>query len=312
MKKYLLVDMSNILYRAFFANIKSDNDIVIPLCHHSALMSLRALNNKFKCDEIVAIFDSYSWRKEYTKNKSLSHKKYKGTRRSNLTPSEMANFEIFDEHIILFYEFLKESSSLIVAKEQMLECDDIVEAFISEHPNDMHTIISSDKDFMQLLGRDNVELVDPTDFKKRTLIDFDFDAKYFMFQKCFRGDTSDNVINSCPRLRTDKIKKAYTDAYTLINILENEFDVEYFDEHGALQSKHYKTKQLFLENQMLMDLTKQPEEYRKLAKEAVHSAIKNRGNFNLIKFIKFCGEHKLERISAEKNSFSQLLMKRSD
>jgi hypothetical protein len=310
MKKYLLIDMSNILYRAFFANVKDDNDIVISLCHHSALMSLRALDNKFRCDELVAIFDSHSWRKDYTKN-SISHKKYKGNRRQNLTPAQQKNFDIFDQHIELFYEFLRDSSSIITVKRNFLECDDIVEAFISEHPDDQHTIISSDKDFMQLLSRPNVSLVDPTTYKERILDEYDYDANYFMFVKCFRGDTSDNVQSSYPKIRETDIKKAYNDPYQLTNRMAHEFDVEYFDEEGNLQTKHYQTKALFEENQLLMDLTKQPDFIRQIAKQAVHNAINNRGTFNIIKFIKFCNEHELERINAEKNSFSKLLMKHS-
>lgn len=311
MKTYLLIDMSNILYRAFFANVKADNDIVIPLCHHSALMSLRSLDKKFKSDELVAIFDSYSWRKEYTKN-SISHKKYKGNRRSNLTPAQQANFDIFDEHIGLFHDFLRDSSSIITIRENYLECDDIVEAFIAEHPDDDHIIVSSDKDFMQLLGRGNVKLIDPATFKERTLQEYDFDAKYFMFEKCFRGDISDNVQSSYPKLLKKKIKLAYEDGYALTNLLEHEFDVEYFDENGNFVTKHYKTKELFKENELLMDLTKQPEQIRALAKRAINKAKENRGSFNIIKFIKFCNAHELEKISSEKNSFSQLLMKRSN
>lgn len=308
MKKYLLIDMSNILYRAFFGNIKSDNDIIIPLCHHSALMSLRLLNKEFKVDEIVAIFDSYSWRKSYTKN-SLSHKKYKGTRRQNLTPSQEANFEVFDHHIGLFYEFLKENSNFIVIKEHMLECDDIVEMFITEHPNDEHMIISSDKDFMQLLGRDNVKLYDPSTLKERTLEEYDNDANYFMFQKCIRGDTSDNVISAYPRIRSTEIKKCYNDSFLWANKQEHVFESSYFDDEGNLQKREYKTKELFEENKLLMDLTAQPDFIRTLAKKAINEAKHNKGKFNLIKFIKFCQEHNLERIGQEKLSFSELLMK---
>jgi 5'-3' exonuclease len=312
MKKYLLIDMSNILYRAFFANVKEDKDIVIPLCHHSALMSLRALDNKFKSDELVAIFDSPSWRKNYTNGTSISHKKYKGNRRQNLTPSQQENFEVFDEHIGLFYEFLRDSSSIITIKRDYLECDDIVEAFITEHPDDQHTIVSSDKDFMQLLGRSNVTLVDPGTLKHRTLIEYDYDPDYFMFMKCFRGDTSDNVQSSYPRLTEKKIKDAYTDSFKFTNIMEHEFDVEFFDDNGVLQKRHYKTKELYEENKMLMDLTKQPDFIRRIAFKSVKDALANRGSFNIIKFIKFCNEHQLDRINQEKNSFSKLLMKHSD
>jgi 5'-3' exonuclease len=266
------------------------------------------LDNKFRCDELVAIFDSHSWRKDYP---TISHKKYKGNRRQNLTPAQQKNFDVFDEHINLFYEFLRDYSSIITIKRNFLECDDIVEAFISEHPDDQHTIVSSDKDFMQLLSRPGVTLVDPDSFKERTLNEYNFDAEYFMFLKCFRGDTSDNVQSSYPRIRETDIKKAYEDQYVFNNKMEHVFDVEYFDESGDLKTKKYKTRELFEENRILMDLTKQPSFIRDIAKKAVHDSINNRGTFNIIKFIKFCNEHELDRINLEKNSFSKLLMKHS-
>lgn len=312
MKTYLLIDMSNILYRAFYANIKEDDDILVSMCHHSALMSMQYLNNKYKPDDIVAVFDSHSWRKEYTKYVSISHKKYKGTRRQNLTKKQQEQLAVFDSHILEFYEFLRDNSSLIVLKRNLLECDDLVAGFVDTHPDDKHIIISTDKDFIQLLDHPHVTLIEPDKEKKRTLADWDFDAKKFMFEKCIRGDTSDNVQSSYPRLQKKKIDEAYDDSFKRTNVMEHEFTVTIMDDAGDPKDIKYKTGDLFEENILLMDLRKQPDEIRKKMFSTVKKAMKTRNRFNLVEFIKFCARHQLDRISSNAKPFTKMLNMNSD
>lgn len=307
MKTFLLVDMSNILYRAFYANIKEDDDILVSMCHHSALMSMQYLNNKYKPDEIVAIFDSHSWRKAYTKYAAISHKKYKGTRRQNTTVKQKEQLAVFDNHILEFYEFVRDHSSLIVLKADLLECDDLVAAFIEEYPNDKHIIISTDKDFMQLLDNPNVTLIEPDKEKERTLADWNGDAKHFMFEKCLRGDVSDNVQSSYPRIQKKKIDAAWVDPYLKANIMAHEFTVDILTEDGGVQTLNYKTQELFDENILLMDLRQQPVQIKKAMKKAVAEAVTNRKSFNLVQFYKFCARHELERISTNAKPITKML-----
>jgi hypothetical protein len=308
MKTYLEIDISNMLYRTFYANIKEHDDILISMCHHSALTSLQYLNKKYQPDEIVAIFDSHSWRKEYTKYASISHKKYKGQRRQNLTKKEQEQLEVFDSHINEFYEYLRDHTSLIVLKHNLLECDDLVAGFVDAYPYDNHVIISSDKDFMQLLNHPNVKLIEPDKEKERTLLEWNFDYEHFMFEKCLRGDIGDNVQSSYPRLRKKAIDEAYAgDNFQLTNIMAHEFDVEVYDDDGNLKVHHYKTKELFEENLLLMGLRNQPTEIKTIMINCIKKAMETRGKFNLIQFIKFCGKHQLERISANGKAFTKML-----
>jgi hypothetical protein len=303
--------MSNILYRAFYANIREDEDILVSMCHHSGLMTMQYLNNKYNPDEIVAVFDSTSWRKAYTKYASISHKKYKGNRRQNLTVRQQEQLAVFDNHIIEFYEFIRDHSSLIVLKAPMLECDDLVAEFIDSHPNDKHILISTDKDFMQLLDNKNVTIIEPDKEKQRTLDEWNGDARHFMFEKCIRGDTSDNVQSSYPKLRKTKIDEAYTDSYLRTNLMNHEFDVEVLQDDGTMKTHHYKTEDLYNENILLMDLRQQPPEIKKAMKKAVTKALKERGNFNLIEFYKFCGKHELERIQDNPKTITKMLNTRA-
>ena len=308
MRTYLLIDISNMLYRTFYANIKEHDDILISMCHHSALTSLQYLNKKYQPDEIVAVFDSHSWRKEYTKYASISRKKYKGQRRKDLTDKEQAQLAIFDSHIQEFYEYLRDYTSLIVLKRNLLECDDLIAGFVDMYPDDKHIIISSDKDFMQLLNHQNVKLIEPDKEKERTLLEWNFDHEHFMFEKCLRGDIGDNVQSSYPRLRKKNIDEAYAgDDFQLANIMAHEFDVEVFDKDGNLEVIHYKTKELFEENLLLMGLRNQPDDIKHIMTSCIKKAMANRGKFSLIKFMKFCGVHQLDRISANPKPFTKML-----
>jgi hypothetical protein len=307
MRTYLLIDMSNMLYRAFHANIKENDDILTSMCHHSALMSMQYLYNKYKPDEIVAIFDSHSWRKDYTKYGAITHKPYKGNRRKDLTQKEKEQFEVFDGHIEEFYEYLRDYSALIVLKRNMLECDDIMAGFVDKYTDDKHIIISSDKDFIQLLNHPNVALIEPEHEKARSLADWNFDSEFFMFEKCLRGDAGDNVQSSYPRLQKKKIDAAYGDAFLTQNIMEHEFDVEVFDADGNLKKHHYKTSELYVENEILMDLRKQPDEIKKMIDSAIVKGMANRSKFDLKQFLKLCERYQLDRISGKANMFAKIL-----
>jgi hypothetical protein len=295
------------LYRGFYANAKENDDVLLAMCYHTALISMQYMVNKYKPDEVVAAFDSHSWRKEYTKYASLSHKKYKGKRRQNLTDKEREQLEMFDMHIQDFYEYLKTSTSLIVLKNNLLECDDLIAGFVDMYPDDKHVIISTDKDFIQLLNNPNVTLIEPDKEKQRTLLEWNNDHKFFMFEKCIRGDISDNVQSSYPRLQKKKIDAAYTDSYLRANVMAHEFAVEVIDDDGTLVEHKYKTSELFEENELLMDLRMQPAEIRRKMDRTIHKAMAERSRFDLIKFIQLCGRYDLERIRSNSKQFTKML-----
>ena len=307
MMTYLLLDMSNLLYRAFYANKNETDDIMLAMCHQSALFTMSYLYKKFKPDEIVPVFDSHSWRKEYSKYASISHKKYKGNRRQNLTDKEKEQLAVFDTHIKEFYEFLKNSSSLLVLKRDLLECDDLIAGFVDMHPDDKHIIISTDKDFIQLLNNPNVKLIEPIKETERTLSDWHNDHNFFMFEKCIRGDVSDNVQSSYPRLHKKKIESAYNDPFMLTNIMEHTFSVEAFDANGELKVHEYTTKDLFNENVILMDLRRQPQAIKTKINNTIIKAKKERGKFKVKDFLRLCSTFDLERILSNPKPFTEML-----
>ena len=222
-KKYILFDISNLLYRCFFANKSNDDVTAAGLAHHMALTTLNKYYKNFQPHKVVMAFDRSSWRKLYTADEELclSGKPYKGNRRQSMTPKEKAKFELFLDHLSEFEDMMRVHTSIVCLAGDGLEADDLVAGFCQAHPDDETIIVSADKDMIQLLRHPGVRLIDPASGKDRTLDEWDGDADLFMFEKCIRGDTGDNVGSALPRVRSTKIRKAYTDSFERVNMMND-------------------------------------------------------------------------------------------
>lgn len=302
--KYLILDMSNLLWRAYHANIKEskgvDDEDFYNLGIHVGLQTMHTVYKKFSPCKAVLAFDRPNWRKAYTQDEQLAvtSKVYKGHRRENLTESEKKRFERFLEYIRELEQFFRDQTATIVMSRELLEADDLIAGFVQYHPDDEHIIVSSDKDFIQILRHDNCQLYDPIGEKYRSLDDWDGDADLFMFEKCLRGDIGDNVQSAYPRVRKTKIRKAFEDPYERTNMMHHKWT----DQNG----KEYNVGDLFKENELLMDLEKQPEEIRDLIMETVVDA-KSCGHFKFFNFVKFLGEHNLKKISESAETYVDML-----
>lgn len=300
MRKYLIIDTTNILYRSFFAHIKEDIDLNISMCHHTALSTINKYFNKTKVDEVVLAFDAGSWRKSYTKDTEncVTYKPYKGTRRKDMSPSDKAKMEQFDAHIEEFRNMFVEQTRILCLYRKFLEADDLIAGFIQAHPEDEHILLSSDKDFMQLLVRNNLKIIDPATDKERTLEEYNNDPDYFMYEKCLRGDSGDNVMSAYPRLRTKKIEESYRDPLLRTNIMQNKFNVLVNDDDGVPTPREFVTQEVFDENILLMDLSEQPDFIREMIDHTIDDAFENRGKFSYIEFLRFCGKYELNAIKS--------------
>lgn len=310
MKKYLIIDASNILYRTFFAHIKEALDVNIGMCHHITLSTVNKYYTNTKADEVIMVFDDYSWRKAYTADLSncVTYKKYKGTRRKDMSPSDKAKMEQFDSHIEEFINLFRERTRVVVLHKKYLEADDLIAGFIQAHPEDQHILVSADKDFMQLLVRNNLKLIDPMTDKERNLSEYNDDPDFFMYEKCLRGDAGDNVMSSYPRLRSNKIVESYRDPLLRTNIMQNKFKVLVNDPKGGVPLEmEYTTQEVFDENILLMDLSAQPDFIRRLIDKAIEEGLTNRGKFNYLEFLRFCGKYELHNIRDKIDLFVPML-----
>lgn len=301
--KYLLFDVTNILYRTFFAHKSEDDITVAGLAAHSALVTLNKYFNKFKPNKIVMCFDRSSWRKEYTKSpQCLSKKPYKGNRRKKMTPKEKEKYELFLEHLADFEMMIKDHTSIISLANDGLEADDLiagaVQTLSAMDESNEFIIVSGDKDMIQLLKHDNVTLFDPATGKPRSLEEWNNDADLFMFEKCLRGDLGDNVQSALPRVRKTRITKAYNDEYERANLMMERWT----DPSGT----EFLVKDLFNENMLLMDLESQPEDIQYRIVETVLDGINNPGTYSYFHFMRFLGKYELKKISQQAETFAPM------
>jgi hypothetical protein len=305
MTKYLVFDISNLLYRTFFAHHTEDDITIAGLATHSALLVLNKYYREHKPHKIVMAFDNSSWRKDYTaSDECISKKPYKGNRRQGMTPREKIKYDQFCQHLNEFQVIIRDHTSVITLSNDGLEADDLVAGFVqlkSLEPDSHITIISGDMDFIQLLGTPNVRLIDPASGKDRTLAEWNGDPEYFLFEKCLRGDRGDNVQSACPRVRSTTIEKAYTNEFEKANLMNQSWK--------GTDGTEYIVKKLFKENQLLMDLRCQPEEIQMRIMTTILAALKNPGTFSYFHFMKFLGKYQLKKVAEQADQFVGMLSK---
>lgn len=306
-KRRLIIDTANLLFRVAAAHNKyasGDADTLPGLAMHSALQTLKSHYNRVRPDQVALTFEGgNNWRKTYTKSEACVSKRiYKANR-------------VKDDSMIPFFELIKsfedlvrEHTSLVCLSNPICEGDDLFGAYVDKYTAEGDEVIglSGDKDFVQLLKYSNFKLLNPD--KLGALRDTDkdgnkIDADYFMFEKAFRGDSGDNVMAAYPRVRSDRLKKAYTDPYEMTNLLNHEWE---FTEPSTGEKRTYRVGDLYEENHILMNLSRQPDWVKDEMKKTLDHEVVNHGKFNLFAFQKFCGKYELKKISEEVTNFIPL------
>lgn len=304
--KRMIVDTSNLLFRVAAVRSKY-HDTGTPeekagLSMHMALNSLNKFYKKFKPDQIVLTFEgSKNWRKEYTKSEQcISKKLYKGNRVYD------SSMEPFFELIKSFQDLAKNHSSLICLSNPLLEGDDLFAGFVQRFSNTSDEIIgiSGDKDFVQLLKHKNFTLIDPDTGKPRTVeavcgVD---SVDYFMFEKAFRGDKSDNVFPAYPRVFKKRLLQCLADEYELTKIMNETWSET--TESGEVIT--YRVGDLFEENNLLMNLECQPAHIKEEIIKTLDTGLGVHGKFSLFHFTKFCGAFSLKQIAENATQFAEL------
>jgi len=300
MSKYLIFDMSNVLYRTFFVHPHEDDDTLAGLAMHSALMSLNKYFKQHKPDKVVMAFDSSSWRKDYTASSiCISKKPYKGNRRKDMSPSQQQKYTRFIDHLREFEALMSDYTTVICLRGDKLEADDLIAGFIQAHPDDQLILISSDSDMLQLLIHDNLQIISPQTDKAQSLEDYNNDARYYLFTKCIRGDATDNVQSALPRVRTKRIQQAYNDPFERVQLMK-----ETWKDH---EGNEYRVEELYEENQLLIDLTQQPDPIRIKMADVIKEATSKKQKYSHFHVLKFVGKYDLEKIKASIDQFIPML-----
>jgi 5'-3' exonuclease len=322
--KYALVDTANTFFRArYVASRNADAWQKLGMALHLSLASVNQVVRKHGVNHVVFCLEGRSWRKDF-------YKPYKANRavdETAMTDAEIEENKMFWETYELFTTFLREKTNCSVIRHPTAEADDIIARFIHLHPDDEHIIVSSDTDFIQLIS-ENVKqyngitnqlitLSGYYDDRDRPVIDKKTkqhktlgDPQFILFEKCMRGDATDNVFSAYPGVRTkgSKNKVGLTEAYAdrdRKGFNYNNIMLQRWTDHNGLE---HRVRDDYERNVTLIDLTAQPEEIRNLVDKTIQDTVKLDHVPQVgIHFMKFCGKYELTKISDQAETYAKWL-----
>jgi 5'-3' exonuclease len=290
---------------------------------HVTLSSVNKAWREQRADHVVFCLEGRSWRKDFYE----PYKKNRAVARAALTETEAEEDRLFWEAFDDLKTFLSDKTNCTVLQHKELEADDLVAGWIQSHPEDHHTIVSSDTDFHQLLASnvnqyngiaDELHTLDGIlDKKGKLVIDKKTkepkripDPKWILFEKCMRGDPSDNVFSAYPGVRTkgSKNKVGLTEAFAdkdkkgfdWNNLMLQRWTDHNGEEHRVLDD--------YQRNVTLVDLTAQPDDIKvKIAETIAAGAVKRSRPMVGGQFLKFCGKYELNRLSEHATQYSEFL-----
>jgi 5'-3' exonuclease len=322
-KTYILVDTANTFFRARHV-IRGDLNDKIGMSIHTVLGSVRKAWRDFKGDHVVFCLEGRSWRKDHY----APYKRQRAEGRAAQTPKEQEEDRVFWETFDEFKDFITNKTNTTVLQNPQLEADDLIAGFIQAHPNDNHVIISTDGDFAQLIAPNvrqynGVMEITTThegyfDAKGKRVIDKKTkevkpapDPSWLLFEKCMRGDTSDNIFSAYPGVREKGTKnkvglrEAFADreskGYSWNNLMLQRWSDHEGVEHRVLDD--------YNRNSLLCDLTAQPAEIRTLIDETIKTATTAEKSIPQvgIRLLKFCAEYDMQKISEQIQSYAEPL-----
>ena len=320
---YILVDTANTFFRARHV-INGDADIKLGMAFHITLNSIKKAWQDFGGSHVVFCLEGRSWRKDHY----APYKRNRSDARAAHTEREAEEEKVFWEAFDTFKEFITDKTNCTVLQNPQLEADDLIAGWIQSHPNDNHVIISTDTDFVQLIAPNvkqynGVQEVTIThegyfDAKGKPVIDKKTqepkaapDPQWLLFEKCMRGDTSDNVFSAYPGVREKGTKnkiglrEAYGDRDSKGFNWNNMMLQRWTDHEG----KEHRVKEDYERNRTLIDLSAQPDEIKALIAETIATATSANKNISQvgIRLMKFCNLYDLKKISEQAQAYAEPL-----
>jgi 5'-3' exonuclease len=320
---YILVDTANTFFRARHV-VRGSLEDKVGMSLATVLGSVRKAWKDFKGTHVIFCLEGRSWRKDHYE----PYKRQRAEARASHSPREQEEEKVFWETFDQFKDFIINKTNCTVLHHQQLEADDLIAGFIQAHPNDSHVIISTDGDFAQLIAP-NVrqyngvmqittthegyfdEKGKPVKDKKTNEPKGAPDPAWLLFEKCMRGDTSDNIFSAYPGVREKGTKnkvglrEAFADreskGYNWNNMMLQRWTDHEGVEHRVLDD--------YNRNVVLCDLTAQPDDIKTLIKETINTAATAEKNIPQVgvRLLKFCAEYDLQKISEQVTSYAEPL-----
>jgi 5'-3' exonuclease len=321
--KNIIIDLANCFFRCrHIAPRNSDTEECVAFAVHVTMSSIAAVWKQQAGTHLVVCLEGRSWRKDF-------YKPYKANRavaRAALSDDEILEDRAFWAAFDDLCGFLKNGTNCTVLQNPVLEADDLIAAWIDHHPDQEHIIVSTDTDFVQLLAQnvsqyngvteELITLNGVFDRKGRPVIDKKTqqpkhlgDPEYYLFRKCVKGDSTDNVFSAYPGVREKGsrnrvgILEAYADkirqGFSWSNLMLQRWTDADGVEHRVLDD--------YQRNRTLIDLRAQPSDIRDIMSETVTESAQPKSVGQVgVKFLKFCGKYRLEKLSSMPDSFAQM------
>lgn len=320
--KYLNVDTANTFFRArHAAHRQSDAWAKVGFAIHVTLASVNKAWRDQKADHVVFCLEGRSWRKDFYE----PYKKNRAVARAALTEAELEEDQLFWDAYDALTTFLKEKTNCTVLQHPNLEADDLIAGWIQHHPNDDHVIVSSDSDYHQLLASNVVQYNGVSDelhtlegiFDKKGKPVVDKKTKepkipkpeWLLFEKCMRGDTSDNVFSAYPgvRVKGTKNKTGLQEAFEDRNkkgFAWNNLMLQRWTDHNG---EEHRVMDDYERNRTLIDLTAQPADIRaKIDETIITNSTPKQVPMIGAQFMKFCGKYELIKLSESSQQFADI------
>jgi 5'-3' exonuclease len=309
---YILVDTANTFFRARHV-VQGSSDIKLGMAFHITFNSIKKAWNDFEGKHVVFCLEGRSWRKDFYQ----PYKRNRQETRAALTPKEQEEDKLFWEAFDEFKNFVIEKTNCTVLHHPQLEADDLIAGFIQAHPLEKHVIISTDSDFYQLIAP-NVSQYNGVQEHHITHEGI-FDAKgklvkdkktgeakeapnpeWLLFEKCMRGDTSDNVFSAYPgvRVKGTKNKVGLTEAFEdrkSKGFAWNNLMLQRWVDHNG---QEHRVLDDYVRNRTLIDLTAQPEDIKQLIRKTIEVDCVAKDISQVgIRMLKFCNAWDMKKIA---------------
>jgi len=222
---------------------------------------------------------------------------------------------------------VNDKTNCTVLQHPELEADDLIAGWVQQHPDADHVIVSTDTDFQQLIAPNcrlynGVQEVTTTtegffDKKGELVIDKktkqpkEVNPEWMLFEKCMRGDTSDNVFSAYPGVRKKGTKnkvglqEAFADRQTKGFNWNNLMLQRWVDHNG----EEHRVLEDYERNKTIIDLTAQPVEIKEKIQSTINKAIDADKNISQVgvRLMKFCNLYDLKKISDQAQAYAEPL-----
>jgi 5'-3' exonuclease len=309
---YILVDAANMFMRARHVVRGDDMFTKIGMSYHIMFNSINKVWREQKGTHVVVCLEGRSWRKDFYPPYKRNRTEVRAAKTVREQQEDQEFWDAFDE----FQGFIRTKTNVTVLQNERCEADDFIARWIQNHPDDKHIIVSSDSDFYQLIS-DNVSQYNGIqghlittagvfDDKGRPIKDKKTgepkpapDPEWLLFEKCVRGDTSDNIFSAYPgcRIKGTKNKVGLTEAFAdrhAKGFNWNNFMLQRWVDHEGTE---HRVLEDYQRNVHLVDLTQQPDDIKALLDAAIVEQVqKPRVTQVGMQFMRFCGKYQLENI----------------